>query len=58
MRLNLESFAANESELYNFEKFGEYDGPCLMLVGRNSFQFEIENSKRFYVDIFPNITND
>ncbi len=29
-----------------------------MLVGRNSIQFEIENQKKHYEDIFPNITQD
>ena len=54
----MEEISKNEEEFYGFEKYGEYGGPCLMLVGRNSIQFEIENEIKHYVDIFPNITQD
>lgn len=57
-KINLEAIANCSEHLFDFEKYGEYKGPCLMLVGRNSTQFEIENHTSFYSNVFPNIIQD
>ena len=44
--------------MFGYEKLGKYSGPCLMLVGRESFQFEIENDRKWYVDTLPSIREE
>jgi hypothetical protein len=44
-----------QEELFGFEKYGEYEGQVLMLVGKKSFQYEIENNRSFFLPVFPNI---
>lgn len=56
-KINLKSISKSHEDLFGFHKYGEYDGKVLMLVGKKSFQYEIENDKQFFVSVFPNITN-
>jgi len=54
-KINLEVICEAQEELFGFERFGEYDGPVLFLAGKDSFQYEIEKDRRFYLTTFPNI---
>jgi hypothetical protein len=58
-KINLPAIGNAHEDLFGFEKYGEYDhGHIMMLVGEKSFQFEIENHRKFYVEIFPNIKQE
>ena len=57
--INLSAIGQAHEDLFGFEKYGEYDqGPVLMLVGEKSFQFEIENNRKYYIDTFPHIKQE
>ncbi|CDW72916.1 UNKNOWN [Stylonychia lemnae] len=55
LKLNLKAFDKNKSNLYGYEAYGQFRGPCLMINGRQSFQYEIENDVKFYQHVFPEI---
>ncbi|TNV76797.1 hypothetical protein FGO68_gene12808 [Halteria grandinella] len=57
-KINLEAINRSHEELYGFEKYGEYEGRVMFLVGKESFQYSIEKDRRFYVHVFPNIKSE
>eukprot|EP00347_Sterkiella_histriomuscorum_P004495 403360245 len=61
LQLNLEAFAKNEQNLYDFKVYGQYKerhGDCLMIVGKDSFQYEIEHDVKHYQSVFPDIKQE
>lgn len=57
-KINLDAISRAHEDLFGFEKYGEFEGRALFLVGKNSFQYEIERDRSFYVSAFPNVKSE